>query len=162
MEGEGLPPRPTSTKLGSLSPASLPKAWAFLPASFHHISFNTPKEPAAPPFLLLGFTLLPPLYQGGGSLSVPASPLWAFLRCPLQAQQESPTPLWGHLGSHSQSLGTALSLSSPQSSLAVLPGPDSILRSHLLPMCSFASAQLGPERTAFGHLWPQVTSSTFS
>lgn len=82
-------------QLGSLSPASLPKAWALLPASFRYISFNTPKEPAAPPFLLPGFTLLPPLYQGGGSLSVPVSPPWAFLRCPLQAQQESPTPPLG-------------------------------------------------------------------
>lgn len=44
MEEEGLPPRPTYTKLGSLSPASLPKAWALLPASFRYISFNTQKN----------------------------------------------------------------------------------------------------------------------
>lgn len=139
-----LPTAPSKT-----APPSLLRAWALLPSAWspspHHLGSLEPPS----------HFLLPSPDQGGSSLSVPQVPEGAG---PLVGL--SGVPLWLRPGRRAQLLSGAAVSYNPWSCLCLLPppflsgcapGPGSTLRSGSFPISSFASAQLGPEFTVFGH-----------
>lgn len=159
-------PSPQSLAASSL----LPWAWAILPASFRLISFNTPIRL---PWSLLSHFLAPHcshLQTKGAAPCLPQAPEEAGCsvglsegtqglspECPLQAPQESPATLWGHLCLADGPLELPVSSSTPlpHFSLAAPPGPGSS-RAGPLPVSTFAQVRLGPKFTVFGCLGPQV------
>lgn len=147
-------PLPISMEPHSLFPPSLPRTWALLPASFCLISFNTPIRLLQSHFLASHCCHLQTKGAAPCLCLRPLrrqDPLWAFLRhCP-QAQQESQAPSGGACVSQPVPWSCPGSLKPP-----LLSGCPTRPRQHPEitppPTFSFASAQLGPEFTAFGHL----------